>query len=294
MPKINDGLGSAGRNQQLNEANLEDMLKESPGGTTEPRDIDRQIGFDKKDTFDSAPRYDIDPGFNIGGKPTRDIDPGFNVGGKPTRDIDPGFNIGGKKPADIDPGFHIDGRPGKDIDPGFNVGGKPTRDIDPGFNVGGKPGRNIDPGFNPAEKKAPTLDQKRADTGLTYQMKRTQLQQNMPKTVPGKGPSTDDNAQIKAAAEQAEKIFKAGSGIGTDEKAIKDVLEHVSSKQMERIDESFKKKYGTSLKEFLASKLSDQDMKELEKYKKTLRTMEKYGEELSKEVKKDVAKELSR
>lgn len=128
----------------------------------------------------------------------------------------------------------------RDIDPGFNVGGKQQHDIDPGFNVGGKETRDIDPGFTFGEKQA-----RKAEAGIHGQISKSDLL---------------DRLKI---SERAEKINKAVTGLGTDEKAIKDALSGLDKKEREQLEKEYKKKYGRSLDDDLRGKVSGSDEKAL-------------------------------
>jgi hypothetical protein len=71
------------------------------------------------------------------------------------------------------------------------------RDIDPGFSVGGKDAKDVDPGFSFGEKQT-----RKAEAGIHGQIAKSDLL---------------DRLKI---SERAEKIHKAITGLGADEKTI--------------------------------------------------------------------------
>ena len=150
----------------------------------------------------------------------------------------------GKMPGRIDQGIQvrnayselsIENEGKRDIDPGFSVGTKNTQDIDAGFNIGGKNKTDTDPGFSFGEKQT-----RRAEAGMHGQISRSDLL---------------DKLKI---SERAEKIHKAITGFGTDEKAITDSLAGLNKKERDQLEKEYKAKYGKSLNNALQGKVSDE------------------------------------
>lgn len=114
------------------------------------------------------------------------------------------------------------------------------RDIDSGFNVGGKDTKDVDPGFSFGEKQT-----RKAEAGIHGQITKSDLL---------------DRLKI---SEQAEKIHKAITGPGADDKAITDALSGLNKKDKDQLEKEYKKKYGRSLDDDLRGKVSGSDEKSI-------------------------------